>query len=93
MEGLGKMIDMKKFYGIASILMVISFLGNLWNTITVWNAMTTGAKIANIAGSLLFNILLFALFYGLWKITPSMSSSAKIIDNPDLDALIKQYAK
>jgi len=83
------MISMKTFYGIAGVLMVIAFLGNLWNLINVWHFITIGAKIATIAGSLLFNILLAVLFLGMWKITPDLSTNATA---PEIDKLLKEYS-
>lgn len=85
------MLDMKKFYGWASLLMGISFFGNVWNIAILWDGLTMGAKIAQIAGSVLFNLLLFILFWGLWKVTPSSTSTAKTIESPDLDAIIKKF--
>ena len=87
-----EMLDMRKFYGIGSFLMAFAVIGSTWNLVLIWNAITIGARIANIASGVLFNALLFFLFLGLWKVTPSMSSVNKTFDSPELDALVKQYS-
>ena len=86
------MMDMRRFYLIASILMIISLLGSVWNLFIVWNGITIGGKISQLAGGVGFNLLLFILFIGLYRITPSMNLNPKVIESPDLDALIKKYS-
>lgn len=89
------MINMRKFYLIAGILMGISVLGQIWNLYLTWGLITTGAKVSGIAGGVLFNLLLTILFFGFYKLTPDMNLNSsehfdKIIDNKDLDKLLKE---
>ena len=79
-------LNMKMFYGIAGILMAIVLCANCWNLFVSWHNMSLPGRIAFIFGSVLFNLLMSALFIGLWKITPS-----QIVDNSKLDDLLKQY--
>jgi len=81
-----KMISMKKFYGIGAILFSIVVIANLWNLVRNWGIMNLPAKISFIAGSILFQCLLVALFLGLKKAVPDMT----IKDN-NLDDLLKEY--
>jgi len=84
-------LDMRKFYGIGTILMVIAFFGNLWNLTTIWSGITIGSRIAQIFGSLLFNLLLAVVFYSMWKTMPVTTEGVTKISSPDLDALINKY--
>lgn len=70
------MISMRTFYGLGAILFGIMFMGNVWNVIALWNAMTLGARVAGIAG-FMFNVLLCALFIYLFK-------SQDVFKTPDL---------
>lgn len=79
------MISMKTFYGLAGILMVISVGGSIWNLFNIWNFITLGAKIATIAGNILFQSLLAWLFISMYKNTPDLE-----IQDTNLDNLVKE---
>lgn len=87
------MIQMKTFYLIAAILMFFAVIGNIWNLLIVWNTLTIGGKISSIFGSVLFNLLLFVLFAGFYKITPSSNAPAKILDSKELESLLNEVQK
>ena len=81
------MINIKQFYFIASILMIISVLGQIWNLKLTWEMITIGAKISSITGGVLFSCLLTVLFIGLWRATPNMN---QVIDNKEMDKFLEQ---
>lgn len=80
------MISMRKFYKIASWLMVIVVVANTWNLLKTWDITNLPTKISLIAGSILFNVLLVALFIGLYRMTPDME-----IQNKEIAGLLEQY--
>mgnify|MGYP001411074233 CR=1 FL=1 len=80
-------MNIKTFYLIASILMIVSVLGQGWNLDIIWNSITIGAKISNIAG-MFFNVLLVILFLGLYKMTPNLNT--QVIDNKEMDKFLEQ---
>jgi len=80
--------NIKTFYLILGIAMLISFGGNLWNLILVWKFITIGAKITSIAGSLFFNIMFSMLFFTMYKSTPDME-----VSNTALDDIVKEIKK
>lgn len=82
------MLDMKQFYLIAGVLMLISFGGQIWNLAIIWNLATIGAKISTLAGGVLFNLLLSALFLGLWYKMPKTPDM--VVDNNELDKLMEE---
>lgn len=79
-------IQMKDFYGIASILMIIVVAANIWNLTSNWGLMNLPSKISFIAGSIIFQLLLFGLFFGLWKSTPRIGN---IVEDKVLDDVLK----
>lgn len=81
-----KQIQIKDFYGVASILMIIVVIANIWNLTVNWNFMNLASKISFIAGSIFFQLLLFGLFFGLWKTTPKIG---KIVEDKVLDDILK----
>lgn len=87
------MIDMKKFYLIGAILMLVAVLGSVWNLFLIWNEITIGAKIAQIATGVLFQSLLVILFFGLYKMMSPIGQTEQVLDTVDLNKLIKEVKK
>lgn len=81
-----KQLQIKDFYGIASILLLIVVGANIWNLTVNWSMMNLAGKISFIAGSIFFQILLVVLFVGLWKTTPKIG---KIVEDQVLDDILK----
>lgn len=85
------MISIRDFYLIGAILMLISFLANLYNIVSIWQILTLASKISSVAGTLLFNLLLCSMFFWLWKTTPK--NPMMIQENPELDKFIEEISK
>lgn len=79
-------INIKDFYLVASVLMIIVVGANIWNLTINWDLMNIAGKISFIAGSVFFQLLLFALFFGLWIATPKIG---KIVEDKTLDDILK----
>lgn len=79
--------DMKQFYTIATILMIVGFAGSVWSAVHSWPILFIANKITTISG-ICFNLLLVVFFAWLWKTTPA---TPKIVNNPDLDKLLSDY--
>lgn len=75
----------RTFYKIGAVLMCISTLGALMNLLIIWNISNIGVKISTLFGGVLFTFLLFLFFAYMYKQTPDA-----IIDDSDVDMLIKQ---
>jgi protein-S-isoprenylcysteine O-methyltransferase Ste14 len=74
--------DLKKFYAIGAILMFIMGLANIWYQAEVWNESLIPQKITGIGG-VLFNFLLFSLFYWFFRqeLTKlSMDEKQQVVD-------------
>ena len=80
------MISMKKFYLLAGILMLIAFFANLWTLSHSWTLMLWGGRISFIFGTLLFELLLISLFFGMWKMTPQLD-----IKSVDLSSVLNDF--
>ena len=87
------MIDIKQFYLIGGVLMLLSVLGQIWNLSVTWDILTMGARISQIAGGVLFSSLLTTFFLGLWYKTPKTPSIAEVqVNSEELDKLIKEMS-
>lgn len=78
-------IQIKDIYLISAILMAIVVIANSWNLIVNWNIMNIPGRISFIAGSVLFQLLLFGMFILLFKNTPRIG---KIVDDSELDKIL-----
>jgi hypothetical protein len=78
-------LSMKKFYIIAGILMLLSVIFSIWNLTTGWVIMNLPAKLSFIFGTILFQLLLVVLFFGMWKVMPDTT----IKDNKELEELLE----
>jgi hypothetical protein len=78
--------NIKIFYLIGAILMIFGVLGSLVNLFIIWEVSNIGVKISVISTGVLFNFLLTAFFFYMYKQTPDMT-----INNNELDNLLNQY--
>ena len=78
-------LNLKTFYLLAWIAMLIVVLANIWNLTNIYSNLTLPGKVSYIAGSICFQGLLFILFLGLWKNMPG-----KIIDDSKLSDLMDE---
>jgi hypothetical protein len=83
-------IQIKDLYLISAILILVVVVANIWNLISNWTSMNLPAKISFIAGSIFFEVVLFTMFYLLWKVTPKFEN---IVDDKDLDNILKNIEK
>jgi hypothetical protein len=79
--------DMKKFNGLASILIAIMILASLGGLIFNWNINSLFGRIMNIA-SIFFYCLLFWLFYDGYK---KIKQTDALVTEDELKALVEQY--
>lgn len=85
------MINIKQFYIIAGILMLVSSIGQVYNLYLIWAGITIGAKVSTIFGGILFSLLLAVFFLGLWYKTPTTPDA--LINNAELDKLLQDIQK
>ena len=76
---------MKTFYLVGSILLFISGIGQIWSLSVLWGALTMGARVSMISGTI-FNFMLSGLFIYVYKTTPDMQ-----INDKQLDDILEKY--
>ena len=84
------MINMKTIYGISSIVMLLVIIFNLWNLYASWNLMILPAKLSYIFSSIIFNLIFFIMFLGLYKMTPRED---KTLNEDQIKEIFKDYDK
>jgi len=82
--------NIKTFYLIGMILMLISSLGSIWNLIIIWEKINIGSKISSLAGSVLFQLLIFGFFLFMYKQSSNIPDMNMTIQNQNLDKLLKE---
>jgi hypothetical protein len=87
------MIQLRDFYLIGGILMLVTLVANLYSLYFVWGNLNIGGKVASIAGTLLFNLLFCVMFFFLYKTTPKMNLNSTIVDSPELDKFLEEVSK
>jgi amino acid permease len=80
-------LSLKKFYLFGMIIFFIVSIGGIINFYYIFKFLNIGSFITTVGG-IVFNIILFLLFYSLYKQTPD-----EFIQNQNLDNLINEKEK
>lgn len=82
-------IDMRTFYFFGTILFFVGLIGNAWNMYLSWHIQNIGSRIYGVS-NFLFQFLLLAFFYNLWKSTPKPLSQGQ---QEEINKIIEEYSK
>jgi len=82
-------IPMKMFYGIASVLMGITTIGNIIALKINLPVYNVGNVISSVGG-IVMNLLFALMFYGLWKMESKKVQQPQVIDSPEIENMLKE---